>query len=101
MFDNEQIHHQEFLRASDSILGNAPARIVLMVGGPGSGKGLLSKRLQEECGIVHLSSGDLLRDEGRSKSQVAEATKILEKIGLNSEKKPTIRAANIILDMLK
>ena len=57
------MHHQEFLRASDAILGNAPARIVLMVGGPGSGKGLLSKRLQEECGIVHLSSGDLLRDE--------------------------------------
>lgn len=34
-----------------------------MVGGPGSGKGLLSKRLQEKCGVVHLSSGDLLRDE--------------------------------------
>ena len=47
------------------ILGGAPAGIVLVVGGPGSGKGVLSKRLEEECGVVHLSSGDLLRDEVR------------------------------------
>jgi adenylate kinase len=54
---------QEFLSSADSILGDAPARIVLIVGGPGSGKGLLSKRLEAECNVVHLSSGDLLRDE--------------------------------------
>ena len=34
-----------------------------MLGGPGSGKGVLSARLEIECGVVHLSSGDLLRDE--------------------------------------
>jgi adenylate kinase family enzyme len=49
--------------SADTILGDAPARIVLIVGGPGSGKGLLSKRLEADCGVVHLSSGDLLRDE--------------------------------------
>jgi adenylate kinase len=47
------------------ILGGAPAGIVLIVGGPGSGKGVLSKRLVKECGVVHLSSGELLRDEVR------------------------------------
>ena len=31
---------------------------------------------------------------------IAEATKILEKIGLNAEEKPSIKAANIILDLL-
>jgi len=51
------------LIAADKILGNAPARIVLIVGGPGSGKGVLSKRLEKEAGLVHLSSGDLLRAE--------------------------------------
>ena len=56
---------QEFLNSADIILGGAPAGIMLVVGGPGSGKGLLSKRLEKECGIVHLSSGDLLRDEVR------------------------------------
>ena len=29
----------------------------------GSGKGVLSERLVRECGVVHLSSGELLRDE--------------------------------------
>ena len=57
------VSRQEFLISSDSILGNSPARIVLIVGGPGSGKGMVSKRLERECGVVHLSSGDLLRDE--------------------------------------
>ena len=55
----------EFLHSSDAILGKAPVGIYLVVGGPGSGKGLLSKRLEKECGVVHLSSGDLLRDEVR------------------------------------
>jgi adenylate kinase len=56
---------QEFLHSSDVILGSAPAGIILVVGGPGSGKGVLSNRLVKECGVIHLSSGDLLRDEVR------------------------------------
>jgi len=35
----------------------------LVVGGPGSGKGILCTRLAKICRIVHLSCGDLLRDE--------------------------------------
>ena len=53
----------EFLRSSDMILGDSPARIVLVVGGPGSGKGTLCRRLEQQCSVVHLSSGDMLRDE--------------------------------------
>lgn len=45
------------------VLGEKPAGIVLVVGGPGSGKGLLCDRLAAECGAIHLSSGNLLRDE--------------------------------------
>jgi adenylate kinase family enzyme len=60
---NGKLHWLEFLNASDQVLAGAPARIVLVVGGPGSGKGILCDRLAAECGIVHLSSGDLLRDE--------------------------------------
>lgn len=64
---------------------------------------IIPEYIQSEFNVENLvlALSDLLRDEGRAKSQVAEATKILEKIGLNAEKKPTIRAANIILDMLK
>jgi len=60
---NGAIDLEEFLTGSDKILGSAPAGMVLVVGGPGSGKGVLSKRLVEECGVVHISSGDLLREE--------------------------------------
>lgn len=60
---NGYIDLDEFLMCADTILGDAPARIVLVVGGPGSGKGILSKRLEQECNVVHLSSGDLLRCE--------------------------------------
>lgn len=49
--------------ASDNILCGAPARVMLVVGGPGSGKGKLCSRLASECGVIHLSTGDLLRDE--------------------------------------
>ncbi len=45
------------------MLGGNPSNIVLVVGGPGSGKGVLCARLAKECGCVHMSSGKLLRDE--------------------------------------
>lgn len=63
MDGNDAICLEEFLMSSDKILGSVPAGMVLLVGGPGSGKGILSKRLVEECGVVHISSGDLLREE--------------------------------------
>lgn len=60
---NGVIDTEEFLAHSDIFLGGRPARIILVVGGPGSGKGRLCERLVKECGVVHLSSGDLLRQE--------------------------------------
>ena len=57
------IGKEEFLNHSDLFLQGRPARIILVVGGPGSGKGMLSERLVKECGVVHLSSGDMLREE--------------------------------------
>jgi len=42
--------------------------IVWVLGGPGSGKGTQCARLVEKYGFVHLSSGDLLRDEVASGS---------------------------------
>jgi UMP-CMP kinase len=49
---------------SSAVVGGAKApRVLFVVGGPGSGKGTQCARIAEEFGFVHLSVGDLLRDE--------------------------------------
>ena len=49
-------------------------RVVLM-GPPGAGKGTQAKRLVERFGMVHLSSGDILREERASGSELGEKLK--------------------------
>ena len=34
-----------------------------MVGGPGSGKGVLCERLTRECATSHVSCGEMLRED--------------------------------------
>jgi adenylate kinase family enzyme len=53
----------EFLSASDKLLASNPARCILVVGGPGSGKGHLCSQLVRHCNVSHISSGDMLREE--------------------------------------
>lgn len=69
-----------FLNAADRILGQSPARIVLVVGGPGSGKGALCERLEKECGIIHLSCGEMLREEVEANTPLGrEVKEIMER----------------------
>jgi len=79
---NGTITTEEFLKHHETFLGGRPARIILVVGGPGSGKGVLCERLAKECGVVHLSSGELLRDEI---DQGTELGKQVEEIVENGE----------------
>lgn len=37
--------------------------VVFVLGGPGAGKGTQSQLLAKEYGFIHLSAGDLLREE--------------------------------------
>ena len=52
-----------------------------MNSGPGSGKGLLSERLVKECGVIHLSSGDLLRAEVESRTPLGKQVEEIMKNG--------------------
>jgi UMP-CMP kinase len=48
------------------------AKVVFVLGGPGSGKGTNCSKLVSQYGWVHLSAGDLLREERQSGSELAE-----------------------------
>ena len=45
---------------------------MFVLGGPGSGKGTNCARIVSKFGYVHLSAGDLLREERASGSQLAD-----------------------------
>ena len=47
-------------------------QVVFVLGGPGSGKGTNCSRIVTSFGYVHLSAGDLLREERKSGSELAE-----------------------------
>ena len=82
---NGYITTEEFLAHSDTFLGGRPARIILVVGGPGSGKGVLCQRLVKETGAIHISSGDLLREEVAKGSTLGkQVAEIMESGGLVS-----------------
>ena len=52
---------------------------IALLGPPGAGKGTQAKRVVERLGLVHLSSGDILRDE------VAKATDLGRTAGASSD----------------
>ncbi len=57
-------------------------RIVLL-GPPGAGKGTLAAHLKEQYGLVHISTGDMLREETKKNSPLGKDIKqIVEKGGL-------------------
>nr|KAG5689881.1 hypothetical protein BaRGS_002392 [Batillaria attramentaria] len=56
------------------------AKVVFVIGGPGSGKGTQCEKIVEKYGFCHLSSGDLLRAEVASGSERGKKlTAIMEK----------------------
>jgi adenylate kinase len=54
-------------------LPDEQGKILIILGAPGSGKGTLSKQLEEKYGIHHISTGDLIR-----KSDDPELKKIID-----------------------
>jgi adenylate kinase len=55
--------------------------IVFVLGGPGSGKGTQCVKLAQEFGLIHLSTGDLLREEVNTKSEIGQEVAGLMKEG--------------------
>eukprot|EP01065_Artemidia_motanka_P038592 TRINITY_DN4744_c0_g1_i1.p1 TRINITY_DN4744_c0_g1~~TRINITY_DN4744_c0_g1_i1.p1 ORF type:complete len:241 (+),score=65.88 TRINITY_DN4744_c0_g1_i1:72-794(+) len=49
--------------------GDTKPKVVFVLGGPGSGKGTQCQKLVAEKGFIHVSAGDLLREEVKSGSE--------------------------------
>ncbi len=54
---------------------------IVIFGPPGAGKGTQSPRLIEKYGLIHLSTGDMLRDEIRRATPLGEEVKHLIEAG--------------------
>ena len=67
--------------------------VVFVLGGPGSGKGTQSARLVSEYGFVHLSAGDLLREEVASGSKNGDMIANMIK---NGEIVPSVVTVNLL-----
>ena len=57
------------------------AHMIFVMGGPGSGKGTQCSILVKKYGFIHLSTGDLLRDEVKSGSPLGQEIEAVIKDG--------------------
>jgi adenylate kinase len=57
------------------------APIIFVLGGPGSGKGTQCEKLRDKYGFVHLSTGDLLREEVSGGSDLGKQLENIMKEG--------------------
>jgi len=49
--------------------------IIVLIGAPGSGKGTASKRLKADLGLMHISTGDVLRQNVKSGTDLGKKAK--------------------------
>ncbi len=76
---------------------NSSTDVIVVLGGPGSGKGTHGKALAEALGYVHLSSGEYLRDHVRRATPLgARAREFIE----NGQLVPDELAAELVQGLL-
>lgn len=49
---------------------------ILFLGPPGSGKGTQAQEISKECGFLHISTGDILREEVQNMTELGKKAKV-------------------------
>jgi adenylate kinase len=70
---------------------------ILIMGPPGAGKGTIAEMLQKEFGIIHLSSGDIIK---LMKEKLSEESFILDGFPRNLAQVKKLEDENIKIDMV-
>ena len=73
-------------------------KTIWVIGGPGCGKGTQCDKIIEKYGLIHLSSGDLLREEVASGSPRGASLQELMSKGLFV---PTVNTNKTYINILK
>lgn len=89
----EAVETSETVETAPVAPESAGHNIILVLGGPGSGKGTQCEKIVEKYGFCHLSTGDLLREEVKQESERAN---MLNEIMKKGELVPT----DVILQLL-
>ena len=50
---------------------------IVLFGPPGSGKGTQSEKVIEKYGLIHISTGDLLREEVAAQTELGKQAKVI------------------------
>jgi adenylate kinase len=86
-------HNQRSVQVRLGTLWNC-ARLVILLGPPGAGKGTQARRIARQYGLQHLSTGDMLRDNIHRDTKLARKAKPLINRG-------ELVPDNIVLGMVK
>ena len=72
--------------------------VYFVLGGPGAGKGTQCGKLSSEYGLLHLSAGELLREERRSGSSRGEFIETIIKEGRIVPSEITVELISAAID---
>lgn len=67
---------------------------IILIGPPGAGKGTQAKLISEKLGLIHISTGDLIREEQAKETKIG-------KLANQFADKGTFLPDNIVIEMVK
>lgn len=72
--------------------------IIVLIGAPGSGKGTASKRLKSDLGLMHISTGDVLRENVKNGTELGKQAKSYMDSGALVPDEVIINMVKVLID---